>query len=338
MVSCRSFLIAYLFGRSWGYHTITRNDLVRAAAAQQDSTEEEHSSSLLQLFSAEEEPHVLRPKELAPGEIVPLVRRDTQQLVDQETSLIGLPPELAHVFQDYVQESGIVRVVDQLLYSRPITETEEGLIQMKDGTTWIVRTSNNWNSQGDMIWIDPGDEWTYEVMLSFFRKAGFDTILETLGDTYGSQSLSLIRSSFIAISQFNGTNIHTDNDDLDGSFYNVLFPIVIPTSGGMLQVADRETWHDVGIQFRYDQGVVLGAISPHGTGKANYRPERQFRMAVSTYIADINEDTAEYLDEDTASFPPSYMPYYLSQMERHWKRNDHTVSLQQDKGRRPFVL
>ena len=106
----------------------------------------------------------------------------------------------------------------------------------------------------------------------------------------------------------------------------------------MLQVADRETWHDVGIEFRYDQGVVLGAISPHGTGKANYRPERQFRMAVSTYIADINEDTAEYLDEDTASFPPSYMPYYLSQMERHWKRNDHTVSLNNDKGRRPFVL
>ena len=196
MVSCRSFLIAYLFGRSWGYHTITRNDLVKAAAAQQDLTEEEHSSSLLHLFSAEEEP----PKELAPGEIVPLVRRDTQQLVDQETSLIGLPPELAHVFQDYVQESGLVRVVDQLLYSRPITETEEGLIQLKDGTTWIVRTSNNLNSEGDMIWIDPGDEWTFEVMLSFFRKAGFDTILETLGEAYGSQSLSLIRSSFIAIS------------------------------------------------------------------------------------------------------------------------------------------
>ena len=329
MVACQSLLIAsYLVGLSVGYHAITRTDLVR-----EDGKEE---PSELPLFSAEEEPNFLRPQHLAPGEISTAVRRDTKQTIDKGTFYIGLPPKLTQAFQDYVRDSGMLQVADELLYSKPVVPNENRLYTLSDGTMWGARTSNHWSSDGDMTWIDPANEWTYELILDIYRNAGFDHILDTIGEKYGSEGLWIDGTSLIIVSHFNGTNIHTDLEDMEGDIFNVLFPIVIPSSGGMLHLADRDTRQGLGTPFRYHQGVLVGGASPHGTGPIDYRATGEFRMAVAVYMDDLQPDTVAEFDDATAAFPPAGdLRYLMSQAGRHWT-SDTFASLEQDKGRRPY--
>lgn len=321
-------LASWMVGESRGYNHISRRDLLEGGQGEQQAVE---------VYSADEEPNFLRPKYLPPGDIATVVRRDNGARVDQGTFFIGLPSEMTEIFQQYIKESGMLEVADELLYTKPVRKGENRLYNLKDGTTWGARTSNNWIHAGDMTWIDPADEWTYERILDIYRKTGFDRVLDTLGEKYGCEGLWIDGTSFIIVSHFNGNNIHTDLDGMEGQVFNILFPLVIPSTGGMLEVAHRGTRQGIGANFRYNQGVLVGGESPHGTGNVDYRETREFRLAVAVYIDDINSENVEEFDDNTASFPPGGdMPYLLAQAGRHWGgTSGKHASLKNDMGRRP---
>ncbi|KAL7555871.1 hypothetical protein ACA910_009949 [Epithemia clementina (nom. ined.)] len=328
---CRCLVAGWMAGLSLGYTHIGRREILEQVKT---------GNSTLEIYSSEEEPHFLRPRYLAPGDIATVVRRDNGQSIDPGTFFIGLPPELTDLFQNYVKESGILEVADELLYTKPVIRGENRLYSLKDGTTWGARTSNNWIHAGDMTWIDPADEWTYEKIIDIYRKAGFDRVLDTLGEKFGCEGLWIDGTSFIVVSHFNGNNIHTDLDGMEGAVFNILFPLVIPSTGGMLEVADRESREGIGANFRYNQGVLVGGESPHGTGNVDYRETREFRLAIAVYMDDINPENVEEFDDDTASFPPGGdMRYLLTQAGRHWGgvSGEH-ASLKNDKGRRPYKV
>ncbi|KAL7555869.1 hypothetical protein ACA910_009948 [Epithemia clementina (nom. ined.)] len=108
----------------------------------------------------------------------------------------------------------------------------------------------------------------------------------------------------------------------------------------MLEVADRkpETVKGLGTQFQFNQGVLLGGESPHGTGNVDYRETREFRLAVSVYLDDYNAETVAAFDHDLNSFPPQGdFDYVLTQQGRHWGGDRRgRGSLKNDRGRLPY--
>lgn len=300
------------------YTHITRRDLLDGS---------------VETVSSEEQPYIIAPKHLAPGDLATIVRRDDGSRVDPESFLIGLPPKVTEMFNEYVQTSGLMEIFSDLLYKDPVKKGENKVYDLKDGSKWSARTSNNWVRDGDMTWIDPANEWTYEFILDVWRKAGFDKILNTLGEKFGNDGLWLDGTSFIIVSQFNGNNLHTDLEGAYSKVFNIIFPLIIPDSTSQLLVAEPDhEGEGVPINFRHDVGVLVGGDSFHGTGNCNYRDKKQFRLAIAVYFIDTNEENVEeFASDDTAFYPPMGSEGFLmAQAGRHWGGNNSLVT---DKGR-----
>jgi hypothetical protein len=328
----RLLVSAALVQLAFAYNHITRRQLLESHDSDDDN------DNPLPLFPPEEEPLFLRPKHLEPGELASVVRRDNGEIIDPGTFFIGLPPELTERFQAYVQESGLLEMAEEVLYTNPVKRGDKNrFYKLKDGSLWGARVSNSdWVVKGDVTWIDPADEWTTELMLDIYRRSGYDKVLDTLAEKHGNEGLWVDGTSFIVVSHFEGENIHTDMEGMDDITYNLICPLIIPAAGGQLALADKETQIAMGSEFQFHQAVVLGGSSPHGTTKVDYRKTREFRMALSVFVDDIDEYNVYGFDDDTASFPPAGdLDYLLAQAGRHWGRH---ASLVTDKGRRPHPV
>eukprot|EP00527_Entomoneis_sp_CCMP2396_P006502 CAMPEP_0198140390 /NCGR_PEP_ID=MMETSP1443-20131203/3546_1 /TAXON_ID=186043 /ORGANISM="Entomoneis sp., Strain CCMP2396" /LENGTH=386 /DNA_ID=CAMNT_0043802785 /DNA_START=85 /DNA_END=1245 /DNA_ORIENTATION=- len=323
MTVARLFTTALLLApSSFAYQHYTRRDIVEGK---------------VETLSEEDQPYILAPKNLGAGDLASIVRRDNGDRVDPEGMLIGMPPKITELFQEYLEKTGLMDIAHDLLYKDPVKVGEDKVYNLEDGSKWSARTSNNWVRDGDMTWIDPANEYTYELILNIWRAGGFDSVLDTLGEKFGADGLWLDGTSFIIVSNFEGYNIHHDSPGAGSKGFNILFPIVIPENGSSrLLVAERKgvktAQEAVPINFKRDVGVLVGGDTLHGTGNCDYRENKEFRLAIAVYLIDINEENVEeFASDDTAYYPPmgSY-DFLLSQAGRHWGGNS---SLANDFGR-----
>ena len=193
-------------------------------------------------------------------------------------------------------------------------------------------------------WIDPANEWTYEFILNVWREGGFDLVLDTLGEKFGTDGLWLDGTSFIIVSKFDGVNLHHDLPESGSKVFNIIFPINIPEKDdSQLLVAERDNFASVKdatpVNFRKDVGVLVGGDSIHGTGNCDYRENEEFRLAIAVYFIDVNEENVEdFASDDTAYYPPmGSEEFLLAQRGRHWNpQGNH--SLVSDFGRVPMSV
>jgi len=60
------------------------------------------------------------------------------------------------------------------------------------------------------------------------------------------------------------------------------------------------------IQMRYNQGLVIGGATYHGTGECDYREQRDARLsAVAIYLADVDYYNVEDIAGDNTSLWPT---------------------------------
>jgi hypothetical protein len=293
--------------------------------------------------SVEEEPDLLVPKELQPGEMVPLRWRDTwapiDGLDDCESFVIGFPPEFLQEFQQYIQRSGMMELARKILYEEePLKESEHRLYTLEDGHKWGAMVQGSWKT--DLVWLDPADEECFESLLTVLRKGNFDMVLDKIGRAFDLNGLMIQGVGALFLSEYKKSkNMHIDMPGAKGSFYNVIVPIHIPENEtAKLYVADHD--ESVGlINLKPDVGIVLGGESYHGTGECNYRKNKDFRLSFAIYIADINEDNVELIALDSTSLWPTEgdRDWFWAQQGRVWSR-DGLRSLKNDKGRKSFEV
>ena len=128
--------------------------------------------------------------------------------------------------------------------------------------------------------------------------------------------------------------IHNDLAQAQGAFYNVVVPIYIPEGGASLYVADDDQERMLPIQMRYNQGLVIGAATYHGTGECDYREQRDVRLSVAIYLADVDDENVEDIAGDNTSLWPTEgdTDWFMSQQGRLWQ-SDGSRSLKDDEGR-----
>lgn len=66
----------------------------------------------------------------------------------------------------------------------------------------------------------------------------------------------------------------------------------------------------------------------HGTSAVDYRVNKEFRLAATVYISDVNEENVNaILSQYTQVYPPKDPALLLSWAGSHWKSNDPSVQL-----------
>mmetsp|Transcript_22312 Transcript_22312/g.33860 ORF Transcript_22312/g.33860 Transcript_22312/m.33860 type:complete len:455 (+) Transcript_22312:81-1445(+) len=291
-------------------------------------------------FPEEEEPDFLIPsRPLKGGELSPLVWRETGERVDPEAFLIGIPEETTSIINDYLQESGLMKLCEKLMYEDPVEHGETRLYTIDDGLNWGAMGPKAWTT-GDLTWVDAGDERAYEKTLDLLRKGNFDVVLDAIGKKFKLDGLMVQGVGVIIVSKWTGNNMHFDIGDTGNKFFNIIFPANIPSSGkGALEVGDR---HDhkrhKPVKFRLNTGVLLGGETRHGTGMCDYRDDEEFRIGIAIYLADLTDDNIEWISGDATSLFPNIedIPWFESQKGRVWSK--HGNSLKNDTGRRPYYV
>ena len=245
-------------------------------------------------YDEDEEPDFYVPRYLEPGQLAPIVWRDNGKQVDPEGYFIGLPPELTKEIQTYLTESGVMELARMLLYKDPVEPGENRLYQVKDGSNWGAMGPKQWKS-GDLTWIDAADEAAYEITLDLLRVGNFDVVLDAVGKYFELQGLMVQGVGVIAVSHFSGANMHYDIGDTGNKFFNIIFPVHIPTtSPAQLMVGSRgKNRRSAPANLRSNVGILLGGQTQHGTGKCDYRDAGEFRIGMAVYLADLTDDNVE---------------------------------------------
>ena len=113
-----------------------------------------------------------------------------------------------------------------------------------------------------------------------------------------------------------------------GKTYNIIIPLLLVNeTGPELDIQDAET-EEVG-RYRYEPNVAImqGDNAVHATSAVDYMDD--FRLALSVYISDINEDNLhETADALTNKYPPKRdMNLFRSWAGIHWNPNDPSKKL-----------
>lgn len=291
----------------------------------------------------------LVPKTLQPGEMHPIRWREDKSLTDLnpnpavdgpdgETFVVGFPPELHQEFLAYVKNNGMMKVAHQILYQEEkLQKQEQRLYTLDDQMKWTAMVQGSWKT--DMVWLDPGDETTFESLLGVLRRGGFDKVLEAVGKTFDLDSLMIQGVGAIFLSKYdNPNNIHIDIEGSRGSFYNIIVPVHIPVGhDAIFLLSDKGDEYEGEIKLDPNVGIVLGGESRHGTGKCNYRANEDFRLSFAIYVADIKEENVELIASDSTSLWPTDgdTSWFWAQRGRLWTK-DGKNSLRDDKGREPL--
>jgi len=171
--------------------------------------------------------------------------------------------------------------------------------------------------------------------------AGFDEMLQSIGETLGMDSLVAFHVTFIAVSHSTRGFLHYDVTKTGAKTYNVIIPLLLANETGP-ELDLQNTPDDVEntdendplayrigrYRYEYDVASMMGDDSMHASSAVDYRTSREFRMAATVYIADVNEDNVDQiLKEYTQAYPPDDRDLLLSWAGRHWRADDPSVKL-----------
>ena len=213
--------------------------------------------------------------------------------------------------------------------------------QPRNFTWYVERPAKNWKS--DMHWFYTADELSHEDSLRALARGGFDTVLRGIGKRFGLETLYVDKLSFIAVTNCQRGYLHTDFDNVGGRAFNLLVGIDSPEGGGPELIVETEDKMRRGeVYYGTNAGVLMGDGTRHRTRECDYRASRQARITASIYLVDLNDSNLHNLMSYTPS--PFSIPdedrrkWTWTQRGRHWNKNDGSVSLINDVGRKPFSV
>jgi len=286
---------------------------------------------------------VILPAHLGPGEVMPLIWKSNGKQVDPDARLLGLPTRLTTELWSFCERTGLMDAFWSIANAADTTtldldQASEILSLSNAQGRWATTTPIYRLGNTNMHWVNPFDEDAYEEALSVLKKGGFDTVLNAIGNEFKSDGLMIIGIGFIVVSHHKGSNRHADQPGTGTKMFNLLFPLLLPVNDTAKLFVGDDADHKSTAELNYtkDVGFLIGGDTDHITGECDYRNNTGLCVAVSIYLADINDDNVDLISsDDTALFPvPGNAEWFLAQKGRAWGEGH---SLANDKGRKPFT-
>jgi hypothetical protein len=270
---------------------------------------------------------------LSPGQLESVRWKDTGEVVTPWAFRVGLPSRVREVLLEYCRLKGIAQAL------RHVTVEGNGFLpgqesrMILDGQEWFLqRPGKKWNS--NLHWLSPNGHEAHEDYLQALQVAGFDSVLQSIGDHLQLDGLVAFHVTFIGVSQAIRGYVHIDVSQTQAKTYNVIIPLILAenVSGPELDLQggqDTDRYGRVGrYRYVYDEGAMMGDDAYHATSSVDYRLSKEMRLAATVYIADVNEQNVErIMEEYTQAFPPQDAKLLMSWSGRHWKPGDPTKKL-----------
>ena len=250
---------------------------------------------------------------------------------------LGLHSQVRQVLLDYCNAMGITDILRHVTVEgnglQPGTETHMNV----QGDDWYLqRPAASWRS--NLHWFSPGAGPAHEHYLQALSVAGFDEILDGIGQYLGMDGLVAFHVTFIGVSFSTRGYLHHDVVETSGKVYNVIIPLMLANeTGPELDLCgwkpdapgDDEYNSLVGrYRYEYDVASMMGDGAVHATSACDYRNTKQMRMAATVYIADVNDDNIDnVMNHYTQAYPPPDEALLRSWIGRHWRQGDPTRSL-----------
>lgn len=182
------------------------------------------------------------------------------------------------------------------------------------------------------------DEAAFEETLQVLKRGGFDTVLDAIGSEFKNDSLMITAMGFIVVSHSKDARRHADDSGVQGRFLDILFPLVLLESdASQLFIGDeKDAKRMAPYNFTKNRAVLMSGDTDHATGDCDYREKKEMRVAVSIYIADLNEEIAKVVaGNGTALIPvPDNTEWLMKQKGRLWGGGN---SLEHDMERLPYT-
>jgi SET domain len=271
------------------------------------------------------------PSPLPPAQMAPIRWAQTAEVVTPWAFRLGLQPKLRHVLLEYCHKMGITEILRHVTVEgnglQPGTDVHMNL----EGDDWYLqRPAPEWRS--NLHWFSPGAGPAHEHYLQALSVAGFDEMLEGIGQYLGMDGLVAFHVTFIGVSFSNKGYLHHDVVKTGAKVYNVIVPLILANDTG--PELDLQSWHPelsedeqeykIGrYRYEYDVASMMGDNAYHATSAVDYRVNKEMRMAATIYIADVNDVNAEnIMGHYTQAYPPPDINLLKSWEGRHWKRSD----------------
>lgn len=262
------------------------------------------------------------PQALAPGELAPIRWNDTQEVVTPNAYRLGLDKSVRMGLLKYCDEMGITDVLRRVTGGGNSLAIDSNTIVHLNGYKWFLQRPNSkWNS--NLSWLSPYDQNSHDDYLQALSASKFDAVLDAIGRSLNMDGLVAFHLTFIAVSRSTRGYLHYDLRNTGRKMYNVIIPLnLADDTGPELDLQDASDDAAIGrYRYEYDVASLMGDDAYHATSACDYRSTKEFRMAATVYVADVNEMNAESIvDGYTQYFPPTDMELLLSWAGRHWKK------------------
>jgi hypothetical protein len=277
--------------------------------------------------------HSNKHRPLPPGRVESVRWKDTGKVVTPWAFRVGLPSRVREVLLEYCRLKGITKAL------RHVTVEGNGFLpgqeskMILDGQEWFLqRPGKRWHS--NLHWLSPNGHEAHEDYLQALQVAGFDSVLQSIGENLQLDGLVAFHVTFIGVSQAIRGYVHIDVSQTQAKTYNVIIPLILTenVTGPELDLQggqETDRYDRVGrYRYVYDEGAMMGDDAYHATSSVDYRPSKEMRLAATVYIADVNEQNVDrIMEEYTQAFPPQDAKLLMSWSGRHWKPDDPTKRL-----------
>jgi hypothetical protein len=267
------------------------------------------------------------------GQIEPVRWLDTGDVVTPNAFVMKLSPRVRQVLVEYCDKLGITERFRDLTYrgnSLPVGQDENADFQ---GLRWYIQRPRD-IYKSNMHWISPLERNAHDDYLRALSAAGFDQVLQQMGEYFGLDGLACYHVTFIAVSHCQRGYIHYDVTHTGNRVFNVLIPLILANDTGPELDIQAGTTGDASLpvgrlRYLHDVATLVGDDAYHGTSAVDYRLGKEMRMAATVYVADIRPDNIDSIVSDyTQKYPPPGRPDILMRMAGdHWKRSDPYAQL-----------
>mmetsp|Transcript_24373 Transcript_24373/g.55641 ORF Transcript_24373/g.55641 Transcript_24373/m.55641 type:complete len:436 (-) Transcript_24373:63-1370(-) len=245
--------------------------------------------------------------------LVPIYYDEEDNENEAEAFAIGLPQQLSEEFQTFIELEGIMKMAHEILYNNALSQGKT--YAPENGTQW--RASSSKRDDTDITWLDPGDERSYQNLISVLRRGKFSQTLKSMTKEFNLEDLVIQGVEFSFLSYFSdkiNDNYHNDiNVEIPGTAdtsFKIILPIHIPyNSSAMLRlqseyqenyepnvvddyVMDDDEYfggelkvREALINMEYDVGTVIGTETQLAAMPCDYRKNRDFRISAGIYLA-----------------------------------------------------
>lgn len=257
------------------------------------------------------------------GELKMLQYSDGRE-VDPFAFRIGLPANVTNHLRRFILDMGITKVVQDIMndgeYDPGQNETERIL-----GKKWFIYRPPN--KESNAHWMYPKDEKAYDHVLRVMGDGNFYVALDSIGQHFGLESLTVYSVGLVAISYCETMCEQEYLHDVGNKTFNLLIPLNLHTKNATMSqhyIHDRDDPNvTVAAKYEYDVAIGVGDGTKHAVCDCDFEETGGVRLMASIHIAEIDEDNIKSIAKQMppAPYPPPDEEFMLKWKGLHWKKD-----------------